>query len=493
MIKKSLTQAIAMATMFGAASAAQAANMHVNHDGLGEVLLYSLYTTENGNSTNVRITNTTDRAKAVKVRFVEGQNSEEVLDFNLYLSARDQWSGAVVATEEGAKLITSDKSCTAPAIPSAGVDFRTYEFAGKGGDQTKARTRVGHIEIIEMGVLDDDLASLVTADHDVAGSAPANCDGLRKKFTTNTDPWFDVNVGPAAPGWVGDLQDGLSIVDGAGNSLTGGLYGSANIVNLEKTTQISYDAVAIDGFIDEVLQPIHHHTGSTSPSLISGKSDVVFKDGTIASFSDSAAAVSALLMKENINNDFNIADGMLASTNWVISFPTKRLHVLGSPASAPFVNSWNEVTGTACHTINVAYWDHEEYEPKEKPTYGDIDFSPLPPVVEGEPSQLPALCYETNILTLDGKSLLTDEGDELFTYNLNLNEEGQAQAYKYGWMQIGFDQEGSTPYELQDVTGTVTVKGLPVTGFSATTIHNSSKGAYYGSSTAHKSNTSFDY
>ena len=70
--------------------------------------------------------NSTDGYKAVKVRIVEAQNSQEVLDFNLYLSPQDHFSFAITATEEGgAKLITADNSCTVPAIPADGVAFRS--------------------------------------------------------------------------------------------------------------------------------------------------------------------------------------------------------------------------------------------------------------------------------------------------------------------------------------------------------------------------------
>lgn len=495
MIKKSLTQAIAMASVLGTAGAVQAADMHINNDGLGEALLYSLYTAENNNSTNVRITNTTDFAKAVKVRFVEGQNSREVLDFNLYLSPRDQWSGAVVATENGAKLISSDKSCTAPRIPSEGVEFRNLAYTGSvddGGDQTLARTRVGHIEIIEMGVLEEDLAKLVTADHNTPGSAPEGCDTLRAKFTNNQDAWFSV-TGPKDPSVTYDTKEGLIIADTNGVRVTGGLYGSANIVNLDDTTQISYDATAIDAFIDQALENLHTFTGSMEPNLSQGQNYAVFKDGTPAEYASSIEAVSALLMKEQINNDFNVAEGLGARTNWVVTFPTKRYHVSETPVLAPFVNEWAE--GQSCHTIDVAYWDHEEYRPESEPGKpGDIDFSPMPTPDTPAAVVLPALCYETNVLTLDGKNLLTDS--ELFSYNINLNSEG-SQDYKYGWIQIGFSADyngNSDVYELESIDATpVVAKGLPAIGFSATTIYNSSKNGHYGSSTAHKSSTSFDH
>ena len=92
-MKKALTAAITLAGSLGYAGAANAVN--VNPDGLGQVLLYSYYTTENGNDTLINITNTTDDAKAVKVRILEAMNSQEVLDFNLYMSPYDVWTAAI--------------------------------------------------------------------------------------------------------------------------------------------------------------------------------------------------------------------------------------------------------------------------------------------------------------------------------------------------------------------------------------------------------------
>ena len=103
----------------GAASTAEA--VHVNPDGMGQVLLYPYYTVRNPKGvaankfdTYVAVTNTTSQVKAVKVRFLEGRRSAEVLDFNLFLSPFDMWTGAVVRTNEGAMLISNDNSCTLP-------------------------------------------------------------------------------------------------------------------------------------------------------------------------------------------------------------------------------------------------------------------------------------------------------------------------------------------------------------------------------------------
>src|SRR6266542_791288 len=120
--KKSLYAALAGLGALGATTATQAVN--VNPNGLGQALVYPYYTTRADANTNaynslLSVVNSTGSAKAVKVRFLEGKNSREVLDFNLFLSPYDVWttaiipSGATTATATntgGAKIITADKS-----------------------------------------------------------------------------------------------------------------------------------------------------------------------------------------------------------------------------------------------------------------------------------------------------------------------------------------------------------------------------------------------
>jgi hypothetical protein len=87
--KKSLYAALAGIGALGAAGAAQAVN--VNPGGLGQVLLYPYSRcarTTSWSAIHSAVRRQLDLAsvKAVKVRFVEGKNSREVLDFNLFLS-----------------------------------------------------------------------------------------------------------------------------------------------------------------------------------------------------------------------------------------------------------------------------------------------------------------------------------------------------------------------------------------------------------------------
>ena len=168
--KKSLYAALAGVSALGVTGAAQAVN--VNPDGLGQVLIYPYYTTHatgSGQSPPTRtllsVVNSTASAKAVKVRFLEGKNSREVLDFNLFLSpltsGRPRCSRCrmpQVTRTYGAGVATFDKSCTVPVVSnnaSAPTGFVNYLFAGVNDDLAGDgldRTREGYVEIIEMGV-----------------------------------------------------------------------------------------------------------------------------------------------------------------------------------------------------------------------------------------------------------------------------------------------------------------------------------------------------
>ena len=152
----------------GVAGTAQA--VHVNPEGLGSVLIYPYYTVRadgGGTSTAyydnyVSIVNTTASTKAVKVRILEGKRSAEVLDFNLFLSPFDVWTGAIVRTttasdgEEGGKLISVDRSCVVPNALFATAStnslnrFKNFVYAATndGGGATLDRTREGYLEVL---------------------------------------------------------------------------------------------------------------------------------------------------------------------------------------------------------------------------------------------------------------------------------------------------------------------------------------------------------
>ena len=116
---KTLVAAFAGLSAAGAVGVAEA--VYLNPDGLGQVLIYPYYTVRTKAAvapfdTYLSVVNTTNSAKAVKVRFIEGKNSAEVLDFNLFLSKHDVWVAGVIRTADGAGVYTPDKSCTVPTV-----------------------------------------------------------------------------------------------------------------------------------------------------------------------------------------------------------------------------------------------------------------------------------------------------------------------------------------------------------------------------------------
>src|SRR5437762_5074217 len=117
--RKSLYAALAGVGALGVTGAAQAVN--VNPDGLGQALVYPFYDTQGTSApynSLLSVVNSTNSGKVVKVRFLEGRASREVLDFNLWLSPRDVWTAAIIPSGAGAGIITADLSCTTPKVSS---------------------------------------------------------------------------------------------------------------------------------------------------------------------------------------------------------------------------------------------------------------------------------------------------------------------------------------------------------------------------------------
>ena len=411
--KKSLyTAVLAGLGALGAAGTTEA--VHVNPDGTGQVLLYPYYTVRNapgGTAYNslLSVVNTQNNAKIVKVRFIEGKASREVLDFNLFLSPNDVWTGAILPTADGARIATNDNSCVAPNdlfTRAPGVleafknfDYTTapYSLAGVSLD----RTREGYVEIIEMAVVTR--ASVVGyITHNSAG-IPGNCAALDPldAFTGNTNP-------DQFPNTIG----GAVVANSITNPPSGGLAGRMSIINPASGTNFSYDATALGQWTSTNQ---YQNSGNSAPNLgsltaVDRFSNVFVNGGVVSStWNNSRDAVSAALMRDAVINEFILDTATASSTDWVVTFPTKNLYVLtntitaaqasGAVAGAPFANGFTAVG--SCDPYGVAIFDREERGPTNPaPT---ILPSPAPPsgVVPGS-----TLCWEANVLPFQASSLL---------------------------------------------------------------------------------------
>lgn len=387
---------MATAIVAGLAGVAGIANIstavNLNADGVGQVLIYPYYTVNGGNTTVLSVVNTTDAGKAVKVRFKDARNSREVLDFNLYLSEYDVWTGAIFALSDTGpgNIVTSDTSCTVPGIESGIFQlptladgrryfpFRTTLFNdfSAAALTSPTRTRDGYVEMIEMGSIDYDSPNGFGFFLTHINNRPADCTFLEAAWLASGTPggsgiWFNnPNVDMSAP--------------------TGGLFGGAAIVDVADGTYINYNAEAIDGFS---VQVIHRPPGSTDPSLAFANgttpgqvTSYVFDRGRLITSNWLTAsqrgvdAVSAVLMREAIFNEYEVDPDLGAASEWVVTFPTRNSYVTSPSAfRAPFSVGWN-----FCERISGRIYNREE------DTFRLFDFSPG--------TGVPALCWEANPL-----------------------------------------------------------------------------------------------
>ncbi len=441
----------AMVAALGGVGTAQA--VHVNSDGHGQVLLYPYYTVQNGFDSYINLVNTTNKVKAVKVRFLEGKNSQEVLDFNLYLSPHDEWSGVIVKTTAGgAALKSNDTSCIAPkqlpAIDPAvtGELFRNYAYASD-TVSTIARTSEGYVEVIEMGVVTDP-ASVAAATHGANG-VPANCALIRTNASEN-----------------GGLFNAAAGVNGIGRP-EGGLYGFVTLINVNSGLKTTVDAVALDNFYVGIAatSDLHNPPGTIEPSLDAVDTAAEIIDGNaVVNYTTSRTLpidhVSALLTRASISNDYAIDQGALSrnsKTDWVITFPTKRFYVQDAAVPVtPFTEKW---TGShSCDEISLVYFDREERQ--HVVTLADDDFSPPPPAPTVPRN---TLCNEVNTLSIkpfnSGTSYKTLFGAEFTNASFTVEDAG----FKAGWMELSF---------ANVLPGSTAIRGLPVIGFAALSNEN---------------------
>ena len=313
-----LVAAIGSVGIAGAASAA----VHISDNGQGQVLIYPYYTTRAGYDTYLSVLNSTALSKALKVRFSEGINGRAALDFNIYLSPYDMWTAAIINAANGAKIITADKSCTAPAIPADGKDFVNFAYSGvvlegiqhSGGDgETTSldRTREGYFEIIEMGTITN--TAINAAITHVSGM-PANCAVVQA-----------ANM---------DMSTASTLVVGGQSAkafkATGGLSGTASLIGVAAGTDFGYDPVVLEAFSPFLAENIWTNPGNSYPDMTSaeGTSLILYKGSVVSSsWNKGSDAISALLMHDNIINEYVLDHSTLSGTDWVITMPTKRYNV----------------------------------------------------------------------------------------------------------------------------------------------------------------------
>jgi len=227
------TRFVGASALFFLFFATTASAVSLDPRGIGQALVYPYYTVNKGQDTLVSIVNSGDAGKAVEMRFREGYNGRVVLQFVLFLSPHDVWTASLssIADDGGVLLRTSDTSCTDPAIPAAGVAFRSADYDGTGivpadgGPTSITRTREGSIHFINGA--------------DIVPGSPTD---VRITHVQDGSP------GAGRPPGCAELSSTNVVADEIPPSSE--LYGSGAIVNVGEGTFFAYTPDAIAGFTD---------------------------------------------------------------------------------------------------------------------------------------------------------------------------------------------------------------------------------------------------
>jgi hypothetical protein len=477
-------KALFAAVVAGLGTVGTAEAVYLSPNRTGQVLVYPYYTVQsaNGNSWNtyLSVVNTTSDVKAVKVRILEGKTSAEVLDFNLFLSPNDVWTAAIVPSGTGAgdagRIITADRSCTRPAIPAAGQDFRNFQYSTAGSADSLpgtslARTREGYVEILEMATISGATATAVT--HNSAG-VPANCGVVQAgSFTT-------IPAGQAFPP-------------------TGGLMGTGTLINVNSGLNGDYKADALDAWSNAAQ---YSDSGFVTPNLSNAlpPTSLVIRSGDLdatgaatlitayrsdflltSGVSAGARAVASVFMHSAVLNEYVLDSATGSLTDWVITQPLKNQFVSDVDAAQPYTNVLT--TSGACETIGFTYFNREE----GSASASGSDFSPLPPAGVAN-----SLCWESSVLSIRNGAthMPSSTAESTVLGSANVTNVNVTPTFQNGWGSLTFSGAGAgnglgseatsesiamgtdAPAFGAPVAGPFTYVGLPVTGFMIRTFTN---------------------
>ncbi|WP_279210527.1 cell surface protein [Delftia acidovorans] len=383
--------ALSIAAMIGGLgfAGAASADVTVNAKGEGQMLVLPYYTVQNGNSTAFQITNTdTTKAKAVKVRFRGGFNSDDILDFQVFLSPGDVWAAQIAKDADGlARLFTSDTSCTLPAKMNErkdGIPFVTTRLSNKNWDAKakNAQTLEGYVEIIQMADIVNVEGELVKRDSTtnkrnlyqnvkhVSGVAPCGSFIAEELVKLKTAELLDnaskpstapdiFDLGLRAP-TVGTLSGSWYVIDVANSTTFSGelvalSHTAANVKRViyspQSTAALADTTLSTDEFLGtsdplikttaaNPVKPAYVNTQFFDLPDLSTSFDVAQTNaGNNTAANASLGLVSGAFSTASVANQFLAVGGLNASTDWVLSMPSRRYYVAANYAAEKYTKA----------------------------------------------------------------------------------------------------------------------------------------------------------
>jgi len=432
------------------ATNATATSLVPSENGIGHVLLVPYYSAQAGNSTLLNIVNTSTVGKVAKVRFRGAANSDDVFDFQVFMSPGDVYAVNISQNADGKAYATvGDNTCTLPRTSVINsTPFVTSRLDSEATAAQKANgTREGYVEILTMadiitstsptslyaaikhsatGTVNCDAAAMVALEqssNDPANEAAAATLGLTNPTTGLMANWIIINV-PEASSWSGSAY-ALEARNSQG-AATG------------RVVFWPQRSTAVNGDIEDF---------TADPLLVGGQVTAAMYDlpdlstpYTLFSSdpSEQAFDLSRNLATNRVINEFLTADAVQANTDWVISQPTRRYWVAmdykegeavyNLAGENVFYTATNtEVSGRqVCVTgVGYKYFNTEEFTK---------EFSEGAVISPGTPDEEPLFCGEVSVVSLnngEGSTTSSVLGANVAVQNFELT--GAADA---GWMYL---------------------------------------------------------
>ena len=394
----------AMTSLGGAAAAS---DLRMNGDGIGHMLLVPYYTAQANNVTMINLVNTdTANGKAVKVRFRGAANSDDVFDFQVFLSPGDVYAFGIKKNAAGlGQIMTADNSCTKPskAVLNATpfVTSRLDSALDAGGKANG--TREGYVEIFNMGDIPKGAYSnaaaytagtnagqvtsttnpnnaLYTAIKHVAKVAP--CSGTAWSYLDNSDLAYGTANAPVTSSYAGltapttGLMANWIIIDttnAAAWSRDGvalqsvatatGVATTGNVVYWPQTSA-NVGVATIDSFTaDPLLRAANvsrwnastlAYVADTIPAVAAAYYDLPDMSTPYTTTGNTplrqAWDLTAALAASSATNEFLTDRSIDAKTDWVFSQPTRRYNVsldYAAIAAGDDGRRFSDITNTA--------------------------------------------------------------------------------------------------------------------------------------------------
>ena len=385
-----------MVSSGGPAAPAGLQDLHVNPGGLGDALIFGYYNARNSINL-IRIVNTdTQNGVIGKLRFREGEYSEEVLDFLICLSPGDQFTAWVVDPEllglgagpalfvkgDAADnltgfLIGDDDTVTVPDQTSWDSVYFKYSATGAADTVSMDDTKEGYFEFIATAGVD---AGGHTGWTNIIGSGSDGSDACAE-FAGNPP--------------VEDRTD-------TPNSLMGSVF----MINWNTffASTFAYDATPLANF-------------ATIIGGVSTTTDAPLWDDATAGLN----GVNYVLTKKDLYGMYDVETYIGGATDYIVTFPTKAEIKVAGFTDIYFPHD-DIMAGHNCTQISVKMFDDEEDSPST-----ETGFSP------GK-EQKDYLCYEVNYIGGGADSI------SIFDTVLNVADIVNIGKGKFniGWVNIGF-------------------------------------------------------